>query len=156
MKQPILIQLHQTLCRLHKRTQIATGGDLELQAHWAKYLCVLVAGFLETALREIYKDFVRRNSSELVASYTNHELEKIQNPKSIRFVETASFFKKSWGSELQAFIEKNNRKEAIDSVMTNRHSIAHGRASHVTVSQVKIWLDKATEVVEHIEKQALK
>lgn len=125
-----------------------------MQAHWAKYLCVLVAGFLENALREIFKDFVTRTSPAPVARFATRVLEKIQNPKSNRFVETAASFKDSWGVEMQTFIEQNNRKDAIDSVMVNRHLIAHGRTSGVTVSQVKTWLDKATEVVEHMEKLA--
>ena len=53
----------QRLQSLIKRTNAASRGDIEMQAHWAKYLCVLSAGFLENALKEIYAEFVRGASS---------------------------------------------------------------------------------------------
>ena len=49
----------QKLRALIQRTAQASSQDLELQAHWGRYLCILVAGFLENALTEIYTDFVK-------------------------------------------------------------------------------------------------
>jgi len=40
---------------LIKTTDEATRGDISLQGHWGKYLCILVAGFLENAISEIHK-----------------------------------------------------------------------------------------------------
>lgn len=39
----------QSLRDLIKRTSQACGGDVEMQAHWARYLCVLSAGLVENA-----------------------------------------------------------------------------------------------------------
>ena len=49
----------QRLNYLFKQTNAATRDDFELRAHWAKYLCVLSAGFLENAISLIYGDFVQ-------------------------------------------------------------------------------------------------
>ncbi len=49
----INLQLQQ-LNSLFRNTSSASSGNIELQAHWAKYLCVLSAGLIENALSEIY------------------------------------------------------------------------------------------------------
>ena len=143
----------QKLRALFDRTENASGGDIEIQSHWAKYLCVLSAGFLENALYEIYGDFCKRAASEHVANFANSSLSRIQNPKTNRFIEIASSFKKSWGEDLEAFSDEDGRKDAIDSIMTNRHLIAHGKISNISVAQLKEYLDKAIEIVDFIENQ---
>lgn len=145
----------QRLNFLFNQTAIASGSNREIQSHWAKYLCVLSAGFIENAISEIYSDFVKDTTPEPVANYTTKVLAKIQNPKTAKFIETAQAFKGDWADELKNFVEDNGeeRKTAIDSIMSNRHRIAHGKSSGVKVSQVRQWLDRAIEVIEFIEGQ---
>jgi len=135
------------------RVPAATGGDLELQAHWARYLCVLAAGFLENALFETYSAFVYAGASPAVASFAASRLENISNPKASRFVEIARSFKPIWGDELDRFLADDARKEAIDSIMANRHLIAHGKQSGITIARLRSFFDRAITVVEFIERQ---
>jgi hypothetical protein len=143
----------QRLNSLIQRTESASSGDIEIQAHWAKYLCVLCAGMLENALKEIYADFVKNAASEPVANYVVAVLQRIQNPKTNRFIETARSFKPTWGDSLTQFVDQNGRREAIDSIMNNRNQIAHGQSSGITLSRVKAYLKLAVEVLEYIENQ---
>lgn len=124
-----------------------------MRSHWAKYLCVLSAGFLENAIEEVYGDFVRNASSKPVADYTTSILSKIQNPNSTKFIETARSFKQEWATALESYVNDNGRREAINSIMKNRHEIAHGKYSGITIVQIKQYLDKAVEVIEFIEGQ---
>jgi hypothetical protein len=138
---------------LVKRSSAATATDLELQAHWARYACVLAAGLMENSLVILYSDFTSRNAQKPVANYATVQIAKIQNPKAKRFVEIARSFKDSWAVDLEAYTEQNGRKEAIDAIMANRHQIAHGQNSGITVARVSDYLNKAEEVLEFIEKQ---
>jgi len=54
MKSASLARQLQRLNWLIDTTRRASGDQLELHAHWGRYLCVLVAGFLENAIGEIY------------------------------------------------------------------------------------------------------
>ncbi|NJO84423.1 MAG: hypothetical protein HC828_17695 [Blastochloris sp.] len=54
--------------------------DAEMQAHFARYLCVLVSGFLENAIREIYSTYARGQSSPYAANYVNAQLKHPGNP----------------------------------------------------------------------------
>jgi hypothetical protein len=130
-----------------------TGGDFELQSHWAKYLCVLSAGFLENAISEVYIDFVRNKAHQPVANYASSMLSNIRNPKTAKFIEVAYAFKKSWGDELDDFVKENGRAEAVNSIMHNRHLIAHGKNSNVTVVRLQNWFETSVEVIVFIENQ---
>jgi len=143
----------QILTSLVSKTSIATGGDIEMQSHWAKYLCVLSAGFLENALSEIYINFTRNVSPEPVANYASSVLSKIQNPNCTKFIDIATAFKPDWGKKLEDFVNDEGRKEALDSIMANRHLIAHGKNSGITVARLKDYLDKSVQVIIFIENQ---
>lgn len=143
----------QKLRQLIKKAMLACGEDLELHAHWGRYMCVLVAGFLENAITEAYTDFARNAASEHVARFAEAALAQIQNPKADRFVRTAAAFKPAWGDDLEKFLKQNDRKDAIDSIMNNRHLIAHGQDSNITVARVNNYLDKCVEAIEFIETQ---
>jgi hypothetical protein len=153
MKNAQLAQQIVAIRLLVKKSSEATAADLELQAHWARYACVLTAGLLENAVVIFYSDFVSRNAQKPVADYATVQIAKIQNPKTNRFVEVARSFKSSWADDLEKFVETNGRKEAVDAIMANRHQIAHGKDSGITLARVSDYLDKAEEVLKFIEMQ---
>jgi len=146
----------QQLNALIARTDQVTVGDIEVQSHWAKYICVLSAGLLENALTELYTEYAQGAASEAVSAYVRANLSKIQNPKTSRFVEIASTFKKEWGEELSVFANEDGRKDALDSIMANRHLIAHGKRSDITMARVKEYLGKSIELIEFVEEQCKK
>lgn len=139
---------------LIESTSLSTADNIELQGHWGKYLCVLAAGFLENAISVIYVELASRSSAPHVASYASRMLEKIKNPKAEKFVDTARAFNKSWGEELSVFFEENAEiKGAIDSIMTNRHLIVHGKNTSVSLAIVKEYLKNSVKALDFIERQ---
>jgi hypothetical protein len=148
-----LTKQHQKLKALAKKAGDAGLDDFELLAHWAKYLCVLVAGFLENSLAEVYSEFVTDSSSPAVARFATTMLGNIQNPKAQRFLEITGAFDDAWRVELERFLAANGRKEALDSVMANRHQIAHGENSGITLVRVNQYLEKCVEVIDFLESQ---
>lgn len=143
----------QRLRILIQKTRTVSADDFELQSHWGRYLCILVAGFLENALTEIYTEYVKQSASQPIADFAAAVLARIQNPQAQRFLETARAFQKRWGEELEAFMDQDGRKDALDSIMANRHLIAHGKDSGITVARVNAYLEKCVEVIEFIEVQ---
>lgn len=141
-----------------KKTQEASNDSVEIQSHWAKYLCVISAGVIENAIKEIYIEYVQRMVSKPVANYVISNLGQLRNPKTQKFLETAAAFKTIWKEDLESFVLVNGRGDAIDSIMGNRHLIAHGKDanSRITIAQLKDYLLKAIEVLEFIEDQCTK
>lgn len=127
---------------------------LEMQAHWARYLCVLTSGYVESVVRDLYGQYVRKNSySAPVIRYTTKQLEGVQNPRSEKLIQIAAAFDSSWARDLEAYLTQDYRSDAVNSIMSQRHLIAHGRSSNITVGQVSRYLGKVIEVAEFIEGQ---
>lgn len=92
-------------------------------------------------------------ASKPVADFAMSTLERIQNPNASRFIETARLFKTSWADALEVYVDAEGRREAINSIMANRHVIAHGKYSGITLVRIGDYLDRAVEVIEFIEQQ---
>lgn len=143
----------QALEFLLKKVERSFIDDIELQSHWAKYVCILSAGFLENSIYEVFRDFVINSSSGPVANYATSTLSKIQNPKTEKFIEVTRAFNSVWADKLEKFVNESGRKEAINSIITNRHKIAHGKNSDITLARVKEYLMKSIQVIEFLEEQ---
>lgn len=145
----------QRLQTLIKRVDEACGGNIEMQSHWAKYICILSAGVIENALREFYTDYAVKQVSEPVGRYVSSTISPIKNPKIQKFLEIASAFQQAWRDELEIYANLEGRGDAINSIMTNRHQVAHGKShiSNITLAQLKEYLAKAVEVLEFIDQQ---
>ena len=153
MKLHSLASQHQAIVCLIGESSSFDSSKLELQAHWARYLCVLSAGFLENALTEVYTVYATKCANNKVSNYVSSKLARLQNPKAARFIETARSFDKAWAEDLEVFLQIDGRKEAIDAIMSNRHQIVHGRNSNISLVRVVDYLAKSVEVVEYIEDQ---
>ena len=127
---------------------------LEMQAHWARYLCVLTSGFVENIVRNLYGDYATKHSYKpAVVRFTKKQLETIQNPRPQKLVDIARAFDPTWGRDLEAYLGLEYRSDAINAIMSHRHLIAHGRSSNITVGQVNLYLSKIAEVADYIEGQ---
>jgi hypothetical protein len=108
---------------------------------------------MENAIKEIYSEYARRCSNDNVASYVSKSLDRIRNPNAEMFLQTANAFQQQWKTNLEAFIAENGRKDALDSIMANRHLIVHGRECGISVVRIKEYLGRSVEVLNFIEGQ---
>ena len=133
----------------------AFGGDFEMQSQWAKYICVLTAGLLENAIDQLYSDYAKKQVSAPVARFVQLHLSKISNPRADKFLDIAGAFKESMRTDLSVFMQDQGRDDAINSIMNNRHQIAHGKERNVGLSLAQMinYFDRAVEVLEFIENQ---
>ena len=160
MRNAELRKQYDSIQSLIQNTATATSGSITLQTHWGKYICVLTAGLLENSIKEIYGELIRNTAanspnSQAVAKYAASALARIQNPKAERFVQTARSFSDEWARQLQTYLNDANgqRKNAVDSIMDNRHRIAHGKNATISLSRMTGYLKDAAEVIDFIESQ---
>lgn len=138
---------------LYKRAQNACNEDLDLQSHWARYLCILLSGIVENSIKEIYSDYISRSANKSVSDYAINYLLTIQNPKTEKILTTVGSFKKDWQRELEAYVSEEGRKDAIDSIMANRNLIAHGKDVGITLVRLNVFFSKTIEVLTYMEEQ---
>lgn len=128
-------------------------GDMELEAHWARYMCIRCAGFFEIAIREILGQYIDDTSSSASASYGKQALKRNQNPNSEQIIQTLGIFNPAWRKSLEAdSCWLDGGKEAFDSVMSVRNALAHGGSAGITLGALTAYRDSAIKVLEYIEK----
>jgi len=154
IRSPAIRSQHDQLVSFIEKCANDHSLDVFMLGHLGRYSCVSAAGFVENSLGEVFVDFIKQGSRKQVANFAIDTLRKIQNPKSYRIVEVAGRFHESLGSELAIFLDADNKKrrDSIDSIMNNRHLIAHGKTSSITLSRVKAHLADVHDVIVFIEK----
>lgn len=155
MRNAAVTEQLQRLRSILDRVREASNGDMDLQGHWARYVCILVSGFVENSIKEVFSDYVKACANDAVARYAMSQLNKLQNPKTDKVLEVTGAFKSEWKAALDGFVSEDGRKEAIDSIMNNRNQIAHGRNVGITLAQVDKYLGKIVSVVQFIETQCV-
>lgn len=128
-------------------------SDLEMQSHWARYLCIRVSGFLEVAVSTIYKKYAKEKAHSFVANYVEKQL-SIQNPKMEKILNITKSFNPEWAKEIELELRNNSEiKDSIDSIVDVRNKIAHGEDVGITYTRIKRYYEVALKLVEFLETQ---
>ena len=78
MKTPEIVGYYQRLSSMFDR--IEEIDDLELKAHWARYLCILSSGFIETSVKAVYSAYARERAHDNIANFVEAQLRRFHNP----------------------------------------------------------------------------
>jgi len=125
------------------------GGDAELLSDFARYLSILVAGFLEQAVIELLTEHVRNHSQASVLRHLAGRLRLWTSANVQRLIDLLSGFDPEWGRDLEGYLI-DERKDAVNSVVALRHTFSHGQFAGVTLARVQSYYDRVKEVVDHI------
>lgn len=134
----------------------ATAGRVarnpELQSHWARYLCILVSGFLEASIRTIFARYASERAHPQVTSFVTAQLGFLQNPKMGKILELVGKFSADWKEQLEAETD-GEIKAAVNSIVTNRNKIAHGEDVSLGLVGLQGYYKSAKKLVRLIEQQ---
>jgi len=128
--------------------------DAELLSHWAKYLCVLTCGFIENSLRVILRHYTAMHASECVADFVWTRIEGLTNLNDEKIGQILGAFDPGWRDRFQA-MRSQEQKDAIDSVIANRHQIAHGRSVALTLARMKQYYNDISKVIKIIDEECV-
>lgn len=123
------------------------SGSLEIQSHWARYTCIVMYGYIEDSIREILKSYADDRCPRELMNYISSQLGGFQSANVDNILRLLASFDKGWESAMNEFIDEE-RRAAINSVVGNRHRIAHGLDVSVTVHQLSQWYPKISEVID--------
>lgn len=126
-----------------------TQGDIELLSDFARYLCVLVSGFLEQAIIEILLEHVRTHSHDSVQRHVEQRLRRFTTANAENLVQLLGSFDSDWRMDLENFLV-DEYKDAVDSIVALRHRVSHGHSVGVSMVQVGDYYDRVKHVVEHV------
>ncbi len=127
--------------------------DMEVQSNWAKYLCVLVSGYIEESLRILFYEYAKNHSNPQIRRYIDLHIRRITNCKNSRILEVLNHFSDDWVRNYNDKIASretstNQIKDSIDSIIDNRHQIAHGRNVGISFVTVKSYYDSVKVAID--------
>ena len=124
-------------------------GEAELLSDFARYLCILVSGFLEQAVIELVLEYVRTHSQPSIHRHIDQRLRRFTNAKTQRLLELLGSFDSDWRQDLEKFIV-DEYKDAVDGIVDLRNTISHGRFAGITFIRVQNYYARIKDVVDHI------
>jgi hypothetical protein len=128
--------------------------DEELLAHWAKYLCVLTSGFIENSLRIILTQFAKNKANQQVANFVESRIRMITNLNEERIGQLLGAFSSEWRDKFTGK-RTDAQKAAIDSVIANRHLIAHGQSVSLTLARMKEYYTEVVKTITMIDEECV-
>lgn len=129
----------------------AFSGDALIKAYLTYYLCVRVSGFLEDCVRTIFSNYVDANSKNSVKTFVAKKLRKFPNPTWEAIYALTKDFDDGWVEYLKANVDQSYR-DAINSIVSNRNTIAHGGTSSITLNDLEKYYQNAVNVIDELEK----
>lgn len=144
--QSIKDQLDATFDRVNR----INVGELELQADFARYLCVQVSGFLEQSIRNSTAVYVSNRADRRVTNFVTRSTNRLTNLDTEKIKEHLLKFDPTWQSNLDSLLI-DEVKDAINSVVALRHRIAHGQSADVTISRIKGYYKQISRLIQDLE-----
>jgi hypothetical protein len=124
--------------------------DEEIRSHWAKYICVRISGWLENSTRLLLHRYATDCASPSICNFVEAQLRDFQNPKMEKILMLLQKFNPTWEHTIRIAVD-GNPKDAVDSIVANRHLIAHGSSVGLSLGTIKNYYDQAIRVVEMLE-----
>lgn len=106
-------------------SKVSEIGEIEMQSHWSRYLCVLVSGYIEKAFRIIVEDHVKKKAPKEISNYISKDMGNKNTINIEKIKRTLDQFRSDLSKDLDMHLTPQEI-QAINSVVVNRNYIAHG------------------------------
>jgi len=135
--------------QLLKTVPLDDSAGLEIQSHWAKYTCVVISGALEESIKILLRQYAEQRASSPISNFASNQLGFFQTASTDEIGKLLAKFDKRWEKAFSDYLTEEI-KTAVNSIVGNRHRVAHGLDSAVTISQLKEWFPKVDELLKRI------
>ena len=142
-------RLKQRLDATFQRVSGIGSSNLELQSDFAKYLCVLVSGYLEKAVAELVLEHARQCGSPSLQRFVEQNTQRFTNANSERLQNLLGRFNPDWRQTLESFLV-DELKDAVDGIVSLRNIIVHGGSVGVTYQRISDYYTQVQKVVDRI------
>ena len=130
-----------------EQLQQIDGVDDEIRAQFVWYLCVRTSGYVESSVKMILREYVKSKTSDIpTANFVNRQLRYL-TPYRDEILKLVGQFNSKWRESLRDST-KGELGDSLDSIVVNRHEIAHGSDVNLSLRDLGKWFEDAQEVVE--------
>jgi len=125
--------------------------DSLLRAHLARYLCILMSGYLEVSVREIFGEYARNCSNQNVNKFVSANLARLQNPNMEKILQLCKSFDDEWHTHISS-LTQGEIKDAVDSIVNTRNQVAHGRDTSITLANLLRYLEQIDILIDRLNR----
>ena len=126
--------------------------DEEIKSSLTKLFCVRTAGLLEVFLKTRISEYSKKKVPNEINRFLTVKFKDITNLKSSRFEEVLTSFSVDWANEFRQYLEDHEQKKAsLDSVIAQRHSIAHGQPSTISMGSMTQYYEDVKSIVDYLD-----
>lgn len=144
-----MFRLRERLDRRFERIDRLANADIELQSEFARYLCILVSGFLEKAVQELAMECCRRMAGGAPRNFAIAQLDRTRNPSVDALRSFVGSFSLEWEERLDGFLTEE-RRDAIGSIVGLRNDAAHGGSAGITYARVRQYYVQINQTIDFL------
>ena len=116
------------------------------QSDYAKYLCILVSGYLEKSITSKLMQYCSSKSNNRVSRFAESKLKRMTNMKYEKILELLKSFDPSWGDAFEEKID-DKKRDQINSLVGLRNAVSHGGDNSITLKNIEDIFDTIKDVV---------
>lgn len=126
--------------------------DDEVKSYLAKIICIRVSGLIENYIKTRISDYSAKKVPKQISRYMSLKFADITNLKESKLRDILGQFSQEWQSDFEELIKnKQQLKSSLDSLITNRHSIAHGQHASLTLKMVRQYYEDVKTVIKELD-----
>lgn len=130
-----------------------TIADLEIQAFFARYIVVFASGIYEDCIEHLFTEFARKYGNAGIALFFSKMLDShFRNPDYSSLKGLLRQVNPDYGEELENKLkESSGSRDALESVVTNKNAVAHGKPATATLGDVEKFHQQILPIFAAIE-----
>ncbi len=113
-----------------------------MQSRLAQLVAIWASGYLESTVREVVLEYVRGKAHPKIVNYVSSTLDRFANPRMEKILELVGRIDPDASKELGKFAE-GEIQASVNSIVSQRHRIAHGRPSQLSMAQIEDYFRSA-------------
>lgn len=127
--------------------------DDEVKSYLANLICIRVSGLIENYIKTKISDYSEKKVPKQISRYLSLKLADITNLKESKLRDVLGQFSQNWQFDFEELIKNNQQlKSSLDSLITNRHNIAHGHRASLTLQMVEQYYEDVKTIIKKLDR----
>ena len=124
----------------------------EIKSMLTQYLCIRISGLLETFIKSRISDYAQGRVPKEVNRYISGKIKDITNLKCTKLKDVLDSFSNEWSDDFSNYIEEHEQqKNSSDSLVTNRHNIAHGQTGSMSFNNLEQYYEDTKAIITKLD-----
>ena len=134
-----------------EKAENVSKSNPEIASMMSSYLVVFISGIYEDCVEYLFIQRAGKNNDKEIESLVKTFIERqFRNPEYERIKELLGALDHKYKTEFRSKLDIKNI-EGINSIVTNKNSVAHGEVSNATLNDINTYHNNAIKIFEELE-----